>query len=151
MRGSVFHRVPIIIAKNQHPTPMDATIMSFLSHLRVRGKACEYEVTRSDGKTTTVLAIPHYDFNWQLFYRYFEPLTLKAVDAIRFTAWYDKSHKIPANPDPSKTVRWVLKHLMKCTSATSNTTSPAQCRANRRYSMADVGHVPGSFQPNNSR
>jgi Ca2+-binding EF-hand superfamily protein/mono/diheme cytochrome c family protein len=86
--------------------PMDATIMGFLPHLHLRGKACKYEVTRSDGKTTTLLDIPRYDFNWQLLYRYFEPLSLKAGDALRFTAWFDNSDKNPANPDPTKTVRW---------------------------------------------
>jgi Ca2+-binding EF-hand superfamily protein len=86
--------------------PMDATITGFLPHLHVRGKACKYEVTRSDGKTTTLLDIPRYDFNWQLLYRYFEPLSLKAGESIRFTAWYDNSDKNPANPDPTKTVRW---------------------------------------------
>jgi Ca2+-binding EF-hand superfamily protein len=86
--------------------PMDATIMGFLPHLHLRGKACKYEVTRSDGQTTTLLDIPRYDFNWQLLYRYFEPLTLKAGDTLRFTAWFDNSDKNPANPDPSKTVRW---------------------------------------------
>ena len=86
--------------------PMDVTIMGFLPHLHLRGKACKYEVTRSDGQTTTLLDIPRYDFNWQLLYRYFEPLSLKAGDALRFTAWFDNSDKNPANPDPTKTVRW---------------------------------------------
>jgi len=86
--------------------PMDATIMAFLPHMHLRGKACKYEVSRSDGKTTTLLDIPRYDFNWQLLYRYFEPLSLKAGESIRFTAWYDNSNKNPANPDPTKTVRW---------------------------------------------
>ncbi|MDX1968275.1 MAG: redoxin [Planctomycetaceae bacterium] len=86
--------------------PMDATITGFLPHLHVRGKACKYEVIRSDGRTTTLLDIPRYDFNWQLLYRYFEPLSLKSGDALRFTAWFDNSDKNPANPDPTKTVRW---------------------------------------------
>jgi hypothetical protein len=85
---------------------MDATIMGFLPHMHLRGKACKYEVTRSDGQTTTLLDIPRYDFNWQLLYRYFEPLPLKAGDALRFTAWFDNSDRNPANPDPTKTVRW---------------------------------------------
>lgn len=86
--------------------PMDATIMGFLPHLHVRGKACKYEVIRSNGETTTLLDIPRYDFNWQLLYRYYEPLSLQAGDVLRFTAWFDNSDKNPANPDPTKTVRW---------------------------------------------
>ena len=86
--------------------PFDATILGFLPHLHVRGKACRYEVIRGDGARTTLLDIPRYDFNWQLLYRFSEPLPLRAGDRLVFTAWYDNSAGNPANPDPSKTVRW---------------------------------------------
>ena len=86
--------------------PVDAAIMGFLPHMHLRGKACKYEVTRANGQTTTLLDIPRYDFNWQLLYRYLEPLSLRAGDTLRFTAWYDNSDKNPANPDPTRTVRW---------------------------------------------
>jgi mono/diheme cytochrome c family protein len=86
--------------------PFDATIMGFLPHLHVRGKACRYEVIRGDGGRSTLLDIPRYDFNWQLLYRLHEPLALTAGDTLVFTAWYDNSAGNPANPDPTKTVRW---------------------------------------------
>lgn len=86
--------------------PFDAQILSFMPHMHVRGKACKYEVIRADGTSSTMLNIPHYDFNWQLSYRYFEPVKLSKGDTIEFTAWYDNSDKNPANPDPSKEVRW---------------------------------------------
>jgi hypothetical protein len=86
--------------------PFDATIMGFLPHLHVRGKACRYEVVRGDGARSTVLDIPRYDFNWQLLYRLHEPLPLTAGDTLVFTAWYDNSAGNPANPDPTKTIRW---------------------------------------------
>jgi S-formylglutathione hydrolase FrmB/mono/diheme cytochrome c family protein len=86
--------------------PFDATILGFLPHLHVRGKACRYEVVRGDGVRTTLLDIPRYDFNWQLLYRLHEPLALAAGDRLVFTAWYDNSAGNPANPDPSQTVRW---------------------------------------------
>ncbi|NCA10909.1 hypothetical protein EBR56_03730 [bacterium] len=80
--------------------------MGFLPHLHVRGKACRYEVVRGDGTRTTLLDIPRYDFNWQLLYRLHEPLPLRAGDTLVFTAWYDNSAGNPANPDPTKTIRW---------------------------------------------
>lgn len=86
--------------------PFDATITGFLPHLHVRGKACRYELIRGDGSRTTLLDIPRYDFNWQLLYRRHEPLALEAGDTLVFTAWYDNSDGNPANPDPTKTVRW---------------------------------------------
>jgi mono/diheme cytochrome c family protein len=86
--------------------PFDATIMGFLPHLHVRGKACRYELIRGDGGRSTLLDIPRYDFNWQLLYRLHEPLPLRAGDTLVFTAWYDNSPDNPANPDPTQTVRW---------------------------------------------
>ncbi len=86
--------------------PFDATIMGFMPHLHVRGKACRYEAVRGGGARTTLLDIPRYDFNWQLLYRLHEPLALNAGDTIVFTAWFDNSDGNPANPDPTKTVRW---------------------------------------------
>ena len=86
--------------------PFDATILAFLPHLHVRGKACRYEVAGRDGGRSTLLDIPRYDFNWQLLYRLHEPLSLRAGDVLTFTAWYDNSPDNPANPDPTRTVRW---------------------------------------------
>ena len=50
--------------------------------------------------------MPRYDFNWQLAYRYAQPLRIPAGSFLRATAWYDNSADNPANPDPTKTVRW---------------------------------------------
>jgi thiol-disulfide isomerase/thioredoxin len=86
--------------------PFDVQVLAFLPHMHLRGKAARYEVTRGDGQPQTLLDIPRYDFNWQLLYRYAEPLALARGDTIKFTAWYDNSEKNPANPDPAKTVRW---------------------------------------------
>ena len=85
--------------------PAEARVMGFLPHMHLRGKAARYELVRS-GETTTLLDVPRYDFNWQLLYRYRDPLQLNSGDTIRFTSWYDNSDKNPANPDPTKTVRW---------------------------------------------
>lgn len=86
--------------------PFDATILGFLPHMHLRGKACRYELVRGDGSRSTLLDIPRYDFNWQLLYRRHEPLALEAGDTLVFTAWFDNSPGNPANPDPTKTVRW---------------------------------------------
>jgi len=85
--------------------PSDVQILAFLPHMHLRGKAARYDwISNSD--TRTLLDVPRYDFNWQLLYRYAEPLSVKAGDRLRFTAWYDNSHGNPANPDPTREVRW---------------------------------------------
>jgi hypothetical protein len=85
--------------------PFDVQILGFLPHMHLRGKAARYEALTADG-TEVLLDIPRYDFNWQLLYQLAEPRTLRQGDTIRFTCWFDNSENNPANPDPSKTVRW---------------------------------------------
>ena len=85
--------------------PTDVQILAFLPHMHLRGKAARYDLLSGD-ETFTMLDIPRYDFNWQLLYRYAEPVNVKAGDTLRFTAWYDNSKGNPANPDPNKEVRW---------------------------------------------
>ncbi|MBA4016167.1 MAG: redoxin [Pirellula sp.] len=85
--------------------PYDVEVLSFLPHMHLRGKACRYDVQTSDG-TQLLLDIPRYDFNWQLNYQLAERVPLKRGDVLQFTAWYDNSEGNPANPDPSKNVRW---------------------------------------------
>ena len=86
--------------------PTDVNVMAWMAHLHVRGKAFKFEVTLPDGKTETLLDIPKYDFNWQLRYDYAIPHFLPRGSIIKITAVYDNSSGNPANPDPTKTVRW---------------------------------------------
>jgi peroxiredoxin/mono/diheme cytochrome c family protein len=85
--------------------PADVQVLAFLPHMHLRGKAAKYELI-SGGNTQTLLDVPRYDFNWQLLYRYAQPLSVKAGDTIQYTAWYDNSRNNPANPNPNKEVRW---------------------------------------------
>ena len=86
--------------------PFEARILALFPHSHVRGKAAKYEMKSLDGKTTTLLEVPQYDFNWQLQYRFAEPVPLPRGSGLIYTAWYDNSDKNPANPDPKKAVRW---------------------------------------------
>ncbi|GAB4451942.1 MAG: redoxin domain-containing protein [Armatimonadaceae bacterium] len=86
--------------------PADVKVLAFLPHMHVRAKACKYVLTTPDGKQETLLNIPRYDFNWQLYYRLKEPLEIRKGSTVEFTGWYDNSANNPANPDPTKLVRW---------------------------------------------
>ncbi len=86
--------------------PADAVVVAFMPHLHVRGRACRYELVAPDGTATTLLDVPHYDFNWQLRYELAEPLKVPRGSTLRFTARYDNSRGNPANPDPAAAVRW---------------------------------------------
>jgi hypothetical protein len=88
------------------PVPREVKIIGFMPHMHVRGKAFRYDVILPDGTARMLLNVPHYDFNWQLAYRYAEPVTIPAGSKLRATGWFDNSANNPANPDPTKTVRW---------------------------------------------
>lgn len=111
MTGIFNDKISIPAGAENHPEvaslsiPAEARLMGLLPHMHLRGKAARYELV-SEGKTTTLLDVPRYDFNWQLLYRFRDPLPVQAGDTIRFTSWYDNSDKNPANPDPTKTVVW---------------------------------------------
>lgn len=89
----------------QRPVPADIHLMGFLPHMHVRGKAYRYELDTTEG-TRTLLDIPRYDFNWQLQYNLAQPLLLKKGTKLRGIAHFDNSAANPANPDPTKTVKW---------------------------------------------
>jgi hypothetical protein len=84
----------------------DVTVMGYLPHMHLRGKACSFEAISPDGKREMLLDIPRYDFNWQLLYRYSEPRTFTKGTVLKFNAIFDNSQDNPANPDPKATVRW---------------------------------------------
>ena len=77
-----------------------------MPHMHVRGKAFRYDLILPDGSARRLIDVPRYDFNWQLAYRYADPITIPAGSKIRATGWFDNSANNPANPDPAKTVNW---------------------------------------------
>ncbi|HEV2970568.1 MAG TPA: redoxin domain-containing protein [Pirellulales bacterium] len=86
--------------------PRDATVLSFMPHMHLRGKDFLYRATYPDGRSETLLSVPRYDFAWQSTYRCAEPLQLPKGTRLHCTAHYDNSADNPANPDPTKSIRW---------------------------------------------
>lgn len=87
-------------------TPFDIPVIGFMPHMHTRGKAFRYEVTYPDGEHEVLLDIPRYDFNWQLRYELKEPKLIPRGSTMKVTGIFDNSTGNPANPDPTKTVRW---------------------------------------------
>ncbi|MDR3637581.1 MAG: alpha/beta hydrolase fold domain-containing protein [Isosphaeraceae bacterium] len=86
--------------------PGGVRILSFMPHMHLRGKAARYELIRTNGERQVLLDVPRYDFNWQLFYRFAEPVRVPVGSRVRYVGWYDNSDKNPANPDPKQAVTW---------------------------------------------
>jgi hypothetical protein len=84
----------------------DANLWGLFPHTHVRGKRWSYILELPDGTTEPLLSVPKYDFNWQTYYIYREPLRIQKGAKIRSTAWYDNSAANRSNPDPTIDVKW---------------------------------------------
>lgn len=84
----------------------DATIWGLFPHTHLRGKRWEYQLKLPNGETRSILSVPRYDFNWQTYYLFTQPLHAPKGSKIISTAWYDNSAANKANPDPTKEVLW---------------------------------------------
>ena len=83
----------------------DARLVDFNPHMHLRGKDFEFRITYPTGESEIALKVK-FDINWQLYYRPENPIVLPAGTRIDCTAHFDNSANNPANPDPTKTVRW---------------------------------------------
>jgi hypothetical protein len=84
----------------------DAVIWALLPHTHLRGTRWHYELVYPDGRREVILSVPTYDFNWQTYYMFSQPLEVPQGAKIVSSAWYDNSARNPSNPDPKSAVRW---------------------------------------------
>jgi hypothetical protein len=84
----------------------DATAWGLFPHTHLRGRKWEYRVVMPDGAERMILAVPRYDFNWQTYYMFREPLRVPKGSRIVSSAWYDNSASNKFNPDPNIDVFW---------------------------------------------
>ncbi|MEH6571019.1 MAG: redoxin domain-containing protein [Halioglobus sp.] len=92
----------------------DAYLYGMMPHMHFRGKHMSYTAEYPDGSSELLLSVPKYEFNWQFSYQLKEPLFLPAGTRLIARGAMDNSARNPANPDPSKPVRFGLqtKHEM---------------------------------------
>ncbi|HMI52448.1 MAG TPA: hypothetical protein VK525_13110 [Candidatus Saccharimonadales bacterium] len=95
--------------------PNDATLLSFMPHMHLRGKRFEYNIihprhARDSSEPESAEIEPllgvRYHFHWQMSYRLAEPRFLAAGTELQAVAWFDNSKNNPHNPDPEAAVRW---------------------------------------------
>ncbi|MBX9789847.1 MAG: redoxin family protein [Pirellulales bacterium] len=99
--GAPHHRsVASLTLKN------DSTGLGMFSHMHVRGKDMVFNAIYPDGRNEVLLAIPNYNFDWQMNYRW-APRSKKfpAGTKIQVVAHFDNSKFNPYNPDATKEVR----------------------------------------------
>jgi hypothetical protein len=84
----------------------DKLLLSITPHMHFRGKDVKYELARPDGTREVLLSVPHYDFDWQLVYRFQDPILVQKGSVLTLTAHFDNSANNPRNPDPDQRIRW---------------------------------------------
>ena len=84
----------------------DTLLTDLTPHMHMRGKDMIYTAFYPDGRSEILLAVPKWDFNWQLTYRLAEPKLLPKGTKLEVVAHYDNSKGNLFNPDPGKDVRW---------------------------------------------
>jgi mono/diheme cytochrome c family protein len=82
----------------------DVTLYSLWPHMHYRGKDMRFELTTPDGKTETLLNVPHYNPHWQLTYELERPRRIKAKSTLTAYGHYDNSAANHHNPDPNQEV-----------------------------------------------
>jgi hypothetical protein len=83
----------------------DVEILGMRPHLHARGQ--DFLVEKVDARTDQaekLLAIPRWDFNWQLDYYFEKPIVVRGGEELRITAHWDNTAFNPMNPDPSTDV-----------------------------------------------
>jgi mono/diheme cytochrome c family protein/thiol-disulfide isomerase/thioredoxin len=90
----------------EHVFKKDGHILGFMPHMHLRGKDFLYEAVYPDGKSETLLSVPHYQFGWQSVYRCVAPVAVPKGTHLHCVAHFDNSAKNPNNPDPTRPVYW---------------------------------------------
>ena len=115
-----FHMLPLINFWFQIPpgeknykaetslvSPADATLLSIFPHMHLLGKHMTVGLVLPDKTEKQLIDVPDWDFNWQGFYYYKNPIKIPKGAKINLTAWYDNSTDNPRNPsNPPKATRW---------------------------------------------
>ncbi|TWU16209.1 redoxin domain-containing protein [Allorhodopirellula heiligendammensis] len=84
----------------------ESRLLGATPHMHLRGKSFQLRARLANGTQEDLLHVPHYDFNWQHYYQFAEPLKLDAIESLDMIVTFDNSTANPANPAPDDYVTW---------------------------------------------
>lgn len=85
--------------------PFDATLWAVLPHMHMLGKDMTVTATFPDKTQKTLIEVKNWEFNWQMAYRYKEPVKIPKGTRISLVARYDNTTANPNQPsNPPKLV-----------------------------------------------
>jgi hypothetical protein len=84
----------------------DAKLIQIVPHMHLLGRDIKVEVQRGSD-SESLIWIDNWDFHWQNFYTYQDPVPLQTGSTVRLSCRFDNSSANPRNPhDPPEEVRW---------------------------------------------
>jgi hypothetical protein len=87
--------------------PNGVKVLSIAPHMHWLGREMRVDATYPDGARRPLIYIADWDFDWQTFYYFREPVALPSGTRLDLRAVYDNSAKNPRNPfDPPRPVRF---------------------------------------------
>ena len=87
----------------------DVSVISYFPHGHVRMTDMDLIANYPNGEKRSLINVPKYDFDWQLFYYPQQPVPLPAGTRLDIIAHYDNSAANPNNPDPNRAVGFGLE------------------------------------------
>jgi hypothetical protein len=89
------------------PFFVEADLYAVLPHMHLLGQTISVQLTHSDGVEQCLVDIPKWDFDWQRFYEYPEPIKIPGGSTIKLSCTFDNSTDNPFNPsNPPIPVGW---------------------------------------------
>lgn len=89
----------IICVRGKMPIDKDVYLTHIMPHMHLLGKKIKVWVTDSLGNTSPLIRINEWQFNWQNFYEFIEPVSVTAGSTIMVEAVYDNTKNNPLNPN----------------------------------------------------
>ncbi len=90
--------LPDYHAKGSVEILTDCTLHSVLPHMHLIGKSIKVTMTPPGEKTTTLVEIPDWDYNWQETYWFKNPIPVTKGTVLEVSAIYDNSPRNTNNP-----------------------------------------------------
>ena len=87
--------------------PLAAHAVIMAPHMHLLGRQIQVEYKKIGQDWQDLILINDWDFNWQGFYLYNDPVALPPFASVRLSCHFDNSENNPKNPNsPLKTVTW---------------------------------------------
>jgi hypothetical protein len=95
-----------VVSREVRLPSKDSILLAVSPHMHLRGKSFQLRSKGQDLKSSILLNVPYYDFNWQHTYEFESPLITSQLGALEFEVAFDNSLNNPFNPNPDEYVMW---------------------------------------------